>query len=180
MQYSTPFYYDFCIVRNFNNTFNENNEKHEAKQIYNVLSKDYIVFEAENGRQGLDITLAKMPDIVISDVMMPEMHGVEYLKQVKVNADICHIPVILLSTKSSLDDQIQGLQYGADDYITKPFSSTYLKARVDSLLKQRQVLYDYYLSKLKGKEKPAGLMEQLAPSALQVTHFDDDFIRNIL
>ena len=147
--------------------------------ICNVLAKDYVVFEAGNGRQGLDITLTELPDIVISDIMMPEMDGIEYLKRVKENSNVCHIPVILLSAKSSLNDQIQGLEYGADEYITKPFSSTYLKARVDSLLRQRQMLYDYYTSKTK-EEKDTGLMEQLAPSTPQVTHFDDDFIRNIL
>lgn len=148
--------------------------------IYTVLSKDYVVFEAENGKQGLDITLSQMPDIVISDIMMPEMDGIEYLKSVKENSNICHIPVILLSAKASLSDQIQGLEYGADEYITKPFSSTLLKARVDSLLKQRQVLYEYYLSKLKSKEEVKGIMDRLSPSTPQVTHFDDDFIRNIL
>lgn len=75
------------------------------------------------------MTLSELPDIVISDIMMPEMDGIEYLKQVKGNSDICHIPIILLSAKSSLNDQIQGLEYGADEYITKPFSSAYLKAR---------------------------------------------------
>lgn len=115
--------------------------------ICGVLAREYVVFEAGNGRQGLEMTLSELPDIVISDIMMPEMDGIEYLKQVKGNSDICHIPIILLSAKSSLNDQIQGLEYGADEYITKPFSSAYLKARVDSLLKQRQMLYDYYTSK---------------------------------
>lgn len=147
--------------------------------ICGVLAREYVVFEAGNGRQGLEMTLSELPDIVISDIMMPEMDGIEYLKQVKGNSDICHIPIILLSAKSSLNDQIQGLEYGADEYITKPFSSAYLKARVDSLLKQRQMLYDYYTSKMR-EEKDASLMEQLAPSTPQVTHFDDDFIRNIL
>lgn len=147
--------------------------------ICGVLAREYVVFEAGNGRQGLEMTLSELPDIVICDIMMPEMDGIEYLKQVKGNSDICHIPIILLSAKSSLNDQIQGLEYGADEYITKPFSSAYLKARVDSLLKQRQILYDYYTSKMRG-EKDTALMEQLAPSTPQVTHFDDDFIRNIL
>lgn len=147
--------------------------------ICGVLAREYVVFEAGNGRQGLEMTLSELPDIVISDIMMPEMDGIEYLKQVKGNSDICHIPIILLSAKSSLNDQIQGLEYGADEYITKPFSSAYLKARVDSLLKQRQMLYDYYTSKMK-EEKDASFMEQLAPSTPQVTHFDDDFICNIL
>ena len=97
--------------------------------ICGVLAREYVVFEAGNGRQGLEMTLSELPDIVISDIMMPEMDGIEYLKQVKGNSDICHIPIILLSAKSSLNDQIQGLEYGADEYITKPFSSAYLKAR---------------------------------------------------
>ena len=147
--------------------------------ICGVLAREYVVFEAGNGRQGLEMTLSELPDIVISDIMMPEMDGIEYLKQVKGNSDICHIPIIPLSAKSSLNDQIQGLEYGADEYITKPFSSAYLKARVDSLLKQRQMLYDYYTSKMR-EEKDASFMEQLAPSTPQVTHFDDDFICNIL
>ena len=147
--------------------------------ICGVLAREYVVFEAGNGRQGLEMTLSELPDIVISDIMMPEMDGIEYLKQVKGNSDICHIPIILLSAKSSLNDQIQGLEYGADEYITKPFSPAYLKARVDSLLKQRQMLYDYYTSKMR-EEKDASFMEQLAPSTPQVTHFDDDFICNIL
>lgn len=147
--------------------------------ICNVLARDYVVFEAGNGRQGLELTLTEMPDMVISDIMMPEMDGIEYLKRVKENSNICHIPIILLSAKSSLNDQIQGLEYGADEYITKPFSSTYLKARVDSLLRQRQMLYDYYTSKVK-EGKDATLLDQLTPSTPQITHFDDDFIRNVL
>lgn len=128
--------------------------------ICGVLAREYVVFEAGNGRQGLEMTLSELPDIVISDIMMPEMDGIEYLKQVKGNSDICHIPIILLSAKSSLNDQIQGLEYGADEYITKPFSSAYLKARVDSLLKQRQMLYDYYTSKMR-EEKDASLWNNL-------------------
>ena len=65
--------------------------------ICGVLAREYVVFEAGNGRQGLEMTLSELPDIVISDIMMPEMDGIEYLKQVKGNSDICHIPIILLS-----------------------------------------------------------------------------------
>lgn len=148
--------------------------------MHNVLSKEYVILEAENGRKGLDITLKELPDIVISDIMMPEMDGIEYLKQVKGNSNVCHIPVILLSAKSSLNDQIQGLEYGAEEYITKPFSSTYLKTKVASLLKQRQMLYEYYTSKVKEERDGNNMLGQLAPSVPQITHFDDDFIRNIL
>ena len=146
--------------------------------ICNTLSKDYVILEAENGKVGWNITQSEMPDIVISDIMMPEMDGIEYLRKVKGYNDTCHIPIILLSAKASLSDQIQGLEYGADDYITKPFSSTYLKARVDSLLKQRQILYNYYVSKIDGgKNDPVDPPMAFMP---QVTHFDDDFIQKLL
>lgn len=148
--------------------------------ICNVLVKEFVVLEAENGRKGWELTLEQIPDIVISDIMMPEMDGIEYLKRAKGDADTCHIPVILLSAKSSLSDQIQGLEYGADEYVTKPFSTTYLKAKIDSLLKQRKILYDYYTSRLKGGKESKNIIEQLMPSVPQVTHFDDEFIRNIL
>ena len=148
--------------------------------ISNVLSKDYVVLEAVNGKEGLDITHAEIPDIVVSDIMMPEMDGIEYLKAVKNDSNICHIPIILLSAKSSLNDQIHGLEYGADDYMTKPFSATYLKAKIDSLLKQRQLLYDFYTSNKTKSEKEPVTLDKITPSTPQVTHFDDDFIKNIV
>ena len=73
------------------------------------------------------------------------MDGIELLEEVKKNHDTSHIPFVLLSAKSALDDRIRGLEYGADDYITKPFSSGYLRARISSLLKQREMLHDYFI-----------------------------------
>jgi AraC-like DNA-binding protein len=123
------------------------------------------------------------------------MDGIEYLKAVKGNKDICHIPVILLSAKSALSDRIDGLEYGADDYITKPFSATYLKARISSLLKRRQELYNYYLSNVTtasalktnlttAEEATAStgdsLMAKIQPSTPQITRFDDEFIKNVV
>ena len=145
------------------------------------LPGNYETFSADSNVEFIlnDSENSELQDIVISDIMMPEMDGIEFLKRVKANSNICHIPVILLSAKSSLSDQIQGLEYGADEYITKPFSSTYLKAKVDSLLKQRQMLYDYYTSKIK-REKITNITDQIESATPQVTHFDDDFIRNIL
>lgn len=87
-----------------------------------------------------------MPDVVVSDVMMPEMDGIELLNAVKTNHEICHIPVIILSAKASLDDRVKGLEYGADGYITKPFSSAYLRARLKSVLLQRTRLKDFLLA----------------------------------
>ena len=85
----------------------------------------------------------------------------------KKNHDISHIPFILLSAKASLDDRIQGLEYGADDYITKPFSSSYLKARISSLLKQRDALRRHFTRK----------SGDISPSTPQITHFDETFIK---
>ena len=144
--------------------------------ILNILKKEYRTFEAVDGKQGLEVTLNEIPDIIISDIMMPEMDGIEFLKKMKENRDISHIPVILLSAKSSIEDRVQGLEYGADDYISKPFSSTYLKARVHSLLKQREVLYDLYMKRSTDRH----ILDQLSPSMPQVTNIDDEFLRNVI
>ena len=109
--------------------------------IVSILRKEYHIIEAENGKKGLEIIRLELPDLVLSDVMMPCMDGIELLEEVKKNHDTSHIPFVLLSAKSALDDRIRGLEYGADDYITKPFSSGYLRARISSLLKQREMLH---------------------------------------
>lgn len=82
---------------------------------------------ASNGEEGLQHAVDDLPDLIISDVMMPVMDGLEMIRQIKENNNICHIPIIVLSAKASLDDRIAGLEQGIDDYITKPFSATYLK-----------------------------------------------------
>lgn len=138
--------------------------------LVNMLQKDYRILEAADGKSGLDLTVSAMPDLIISDIMMPVMDGIELLEAVKKNHDISHIPFILLSAKASLDDRIQGLEYGADDYITKPFSSSYLKARISSLLKQRDALRRHFTRK----------SGDISPSIPQITHFDETFINQIV
>ena len=97
--------------------------------LHTILSENYKVIEAINGQEGLERAQEHVPDLIISDIMMPVMDGLDMVKNIKENREICHIPIILLSAKSSLDDRISGLEQGIDDYITKPFSATYLKAR---------------------------------------------------
>ncbi len=148
--------------------------------IKSILSKEYKVFEAANGKEGLEKTLKEFPSIVVSDVMMPEMDGVEYLNAVKKNHEVSHIPVILLTAKSSIDDQIKGMEYGADDYITKPFSSNYLKTKIASLIKQRELLREYYMSKggeVRIQIQPSDKWE---PSMPKVTNYDDEFITKVV
>lgn len=133
--------------------------------------------------------MAEIPDVVVSDVMMPEMDGIELLNAVKTNHDICHIPVIILSAKASLDDRVKGLEYGADGYITKPFSSAYLRARLKSVLLQRTRLKDFLLAgrsldeavgMATEEKKQKHKLEDLSPSLPQITHFDEEFIKHII
>lgn len=124
----------------------------------NILRKDYHVIEAENGKTGLEKIKLKIPDLVISDIMMPCLDGIELLEEVKKDYNVSHIPFVLLSAKATLDDRIKGLEYGADDYITKPFSSGYLRARISSLLKQRSILREHFMKEVlpvAGKEPVA-------------------------
>ncbi len=116
--------------------------------LVSILSDRYTVLQAENGKKGLETTVQEMPDFIITDVMMPVMDGLTMVHQIKQNKDICHIPIIVLSAKASLDDKLQGLNEGIDDYITKPFSATYLRHRVENIIAQRRMLQQNYLDQL--------------------------------
>jgi signal transduction histidine kinase/ligand-binding sensor domain-containing protein/DNA-binding response OmpR family regulator len=113
-----------------------------------TLHDEYTVFEAKNGREGWEKACKNLPDFVISDIMMPEMDGVELLRQLKNDFRTSHIPVVLLTAKTTIESQIEGLSYGADDYITKPFSIPFFKARIRNLFEQRKRLQEAYRSRL--------------------------------
>ncbi len=146
----------------------------------NILSGDYHIIEASNGEEGLKYALQYLPEFIISDVMMPVMDGLDMVKAIKENRDICHIPIILLSAKSSLDDRITGLEQGIDDYITKPFSSSYLKARIKSLLEQRRVLQRRYLEQWSEQKQETALPEELSPSQPRIISFDKVFMQQVM
>lgn len=109
-----------------------------------IFKSDFNIIEAENGALGLISAQTNLPDIIISDIMMPEKDGVELLRELRLDITISHIPIILLTAKSTIENQISGIELGADDYITKPFSSEYLKVRLVNLLEQRKKLQQYY------------------------------------
>lgn len=111
-----------------------------------ILQSKYQVITATNGKIALDIMKTQPVDIVLSDVMMPEMDGLQLCKLVKRNIQTSHIPVILLSAKSSLEDQTSGIDIGADDYIGKPFSTSLLKGKINNILKARERFRQYYSS----------------------------------
>lgn len=108
------------------------------------LSADYQVIEAENGAQGFRKAIETIPDLVISDVMMPGMNGLELCRKLKTDEKTSHIPVILLTARQSSQFQIEGYETGADDYIVKPFSTALLLVRIKNLLESRKKLRELF------------------------------------
>jgi len=108
------------------------------KAIKTELEKNYTIIEAENGKAGLLIALSKNPDLIITDVMMPEMNGKELCNLVKTNFKTSHIPVIMLTALIEIDDKLEGLEIGADAYVEKPFNLEILKATINNLIKSRE------------------------------------------
>ena len=136
--------------------------------LHTLFAAEYHIVEAANGRQGLDLAQQLLPDLIISDVMMPEMDGIEMLRSLRANVATSHIPVVLLTAKTSIENQIKGLEYGADAYVTKPFSSTFLIARVKNLLSGRKLLQAALLSRLmpaSNQQAPLGEVKLPAEAA---------------
>lgn len=111
-------------------------DDHDDLRLYlkQELKKKYDIMEAGSGQQALDLVAASKPDIIVCDIMMPGMDGIEVLKTLKEDQENARIPVILLTAKQSDEDMMQGLVSGADDYIRKPFSINILKIRLEHLL----------------------------------------------
>jgi signal transduction histidine kinase/ligand-binding sensor domain-containing protein/DNA-binding NarL/FixJ family response regulator len=137
-----------------------------------VLRNHYNILEAENGMVALKLLPDSAPDLIVSDVMMPEMTGLELAKAIKEDINVSHIPLVLLTAKNDIDSKLEAMGYGVDDYITKPFSSAYLEARIENLLKLRKQLQDYYRMSL-----TSGVISISKPN---VTSHDDLFIQRIM
>ena len=97
--------------------------------------KNYIVYQASNGKEGIELAISEKPDIIIIDVMMPVMSGFEVCKKLKESIETANIPIIFLTARSTIDDKINGLGCGADDYIVKPFDFDELEMRIKRSLK---------------------------------------------
>ena len=113
-----------------------------------VFASEYHVSEAHNGQEGVEIARVERPDFILCDVMMPVKDGLATCREIKGIPELAQVPVVLLTAKVESEDVIAGIECGADDYITKPFSATYLKARVKNLLTQRQKLQGIYRNNL--------------------------------
>ena len=138
-----------------------------------ILQGQYHVFEAEDGKCGLELAREQVPDLIVSDVMMPVMNGLEFCQQVKKDDISCHIPVILLTARALERHQIEGYESGADAYITKPFSPELLLARIDNLLQSRHQLKDLWSMKPATESGTAATSEAVAVST---TPIEDAFI----
>ena len=111
-----------------------------------ILKEDYIVYEAADGDEALGLIGKILPDIIVCDVMMPNMNGLELCNKIKNELPTCQIPFILLTARGSDDHRIEGYEAGADAYIPKPFTSAHLKVRIRKLLEYHQRLHEYFRS----------------------------------
>ncbi len=133
------------------------------------LQNSYKVLEAKEGVSGMDMALEIIPDLVICDIMMPGMDGYEYTKKIKSDFITCHIPVIILTALTDHLEKIQGLETGADDYLTKPFNSKELKQRIKNLIDNRRML-----------RRKFGNNSEIRPGEISVTSRDRTLIEKLL
>ena len=125
------------------------------------LSNYFRVLSCSNGKEALEIIMSHMPNLVLSDIMMPEINGITLLKKLKQNIKTNHIPVILLTAKNSEKDYIEGLSLGADAYIAKPFNLEILITTIENLIRNREVLRNNF----SGKQEQDGQIEVIQPQS---------------
>ena len=114
------------------------------KYIGMILENYYQIIEAKDGEEGLSKSYEYIPDLIISDVMMPKMDGFQLCSKLKTDSRTSHIPIIMLTAKATMNDKINGLEIGADEYIMKPFDASELIARIKNLLDQRKRLHEHF------------------------------------
>lgn len=136
--------------------------------IVRELSPYFQTLEATNGKEGLFVALKKIPDLIISDVMMPEMDGFEFCKKLKSDELTSHIPVILLTAKADEESQLEGIRSGADDFILKPFKTNQLVARMEKLIELRAQLRIRYSNR-----------NSISPKDIAITSTDERFLEKI-
>jgi len=143
------------------------------------LGASYHIMKAEDGQVGWEMTQAELPDIVITDVMMPRMDGYELTRRIKENPDTDHIAVVMLTAKAAQPSRIEGLQQGADDYLTKPFSVAELQLRLYNLISRQQKLGEHYRQQF-ALPQPMPMPGDASPGAVGVPmDSPDPFLRRI-
>lgn len=129
------------------------------------LAPHYHVIEAENGAIGYELVCKFMPDLVISDIMMPEMNGFELCEKIKTDINVSHIPIILLTAVTDEDSQVKGLSIGADEYLAKPFNVKVLLARIANMLETRKKMRERFSREL-----------VVQPSEISISSIDEQFL----
>ena len=137
--------------------------------IRELLVESYKVVEATDGQKGFEKAAEIIPDIIVSDVMMPVMDGFQFCEKIKTDERTSHIPVILLTAKSSGESKVEGLETGADDYLIKPFDSAELKVRLKNLIEQRRKLRERFRQEI-----------TLEPNEIAITSADAQFLQKVM
>ncbi len=133
-----------------------------------ILSDRYSIITASNGEEGIQLAMEEIPDLIISDVMMPKKDGMELCAELKTNTVTDHIPIILLTARAERKDRFKGLEHGADDYLTKPFDESELVLRIKNLLRTRKRLQEKYQKEI-----------WLKPEEVKVTSTQERFLRKV-
>ncbi|GAO31191.1 hybrid sensor histidine kinase/response regulator transcription factor [Geofilum rubicundum] len=141
--------------------------------IKSILEKDYGVLEAANGAHGFELAKKHLPDLIVSDLMMPVKSGMDLLNDIRADIETSHIPFIMLTAKADKESQLEGIGKGADDYIPKPFSPSYLQSRIINLLELRKNLQLHY----QGKQETVSF--EIKPSLPEVTSIDEKFLSDL-
>jgi DNA-binding response OmpR family regulator len=138
-------------------------------QLADNFNREYVILEAIDGVAGLKKATETIPDLVITDLMMPRMDGIELCDKLKNDERTCHIPVIMLTARVTLEDKITGFLTGADDYVPKPFHMAELKARVANLIEQRRKLRERFSREV-----------TLQPNDISITPLDEKFLNRAI
>jgi signal transduction histidine kinase/DNA-binding response OmpR family regulator len=138
--------------------------------IRDIFKDSYQIIEAYDGQQGLEMALEHIPDAVVCDLMMPRLNGFGFCQALKTDLRTNHIPVVMLTAKATLEDRLEGLDKGADDYLAKPFHTDELQLRVRNLIQQRQIMQQKYSS------RPGAAIEA-EPESVQLPSMDELFIQ---
>ncbi len=140
------------------------------------LDQHYNISEARDGGEGYNLAIEKIPDLIISDVMMPKLDGYELCKKLKTDARTSHIPVILLTARASSESKIEGLETGADDFITKPFDPLELQTRIKNLIMQRNMLHESFMKNV----RKIGIEQLLTLESPDLNSMDQNFLQKAI
>jgi signal transduction histidine kinase/ligand-binding sensor domain-containing protein/DNA-binding response OmpR family regulator len=133
------------------------------------LRQNYQIIEAANGQEGWKIAVAQFPDLIVSDIMMPQLNGLDLCRKLKSDQRTSHIPVILLTARTSEEQKLEGFETGADEYINKPFNFEILESRIRNLIAQRKIL-----------QKNLSVISAIKATELNITPLDEQFLKKVV